>query len=141
MSYNLFIVIVAASIHFIRSFSIMFRSSKLFFIVLVVLIFATAAFSFAASNSMPASTYAGEGASVTSGYTVSAVVYNLNTTTPTNIDSVTFSLNAAASNVKVRLVTTGSYFSCTNTAGFNWNCTTTGTTVAAADEFRVVASQ
>ena len=119
----------------------MFRSSKLFFVVLVVLVFATAAFSFAASNNMPASTYAGEGASVTSGYTVSSVVYNLNATTPTNIDSVTFSLNAAATNVKVRLVTTGSYFNCTNTAGFNWSCTTAGVTVAAADEFRVVASQ
>jgi opacity protein-like surface antigen len=119
----------------------MFRSSKLFAAVLVVLVFATAAFAFAAANTMPASTYAGEGSSVTSGYTVSAVVYNLNTTTPSNIDSVTFSLNAAASNVSVRLVTTGSYFNCTNTSGFNWSCTTTGVTVAAANEFRVVASQ
>lgn len=118
----------------------MFRSSKLFVIVLVVLVFATAAFSFAASNNMPASTYAGEGASVTSGYTVSNVVYNLNATTPSNIDNVTFSLNAAATNVKVRLVTTGSYFTCTN-AGLNWTCNTAGVTVAAADEFRVVASQ
>lgn len=117
----------------------MFRSSKMFIVVLVVLVFATAAFAFAASNTVPAS-YAGEGASVTSGYTVSNVVYNLNATTPSNIDSVTFSLNAAATNVKVRLVTTGSYFNCTN-AGFNWSCTTTGATVAAADEFRVVASQ
>jgi len=119
----------------------MFRSSKLFFVVLVVLVFATAAFSFAASNNMPASTYAGEGSSVTSGYTVSSVVYNLNTTAPSNIDSVTFSLDAAATNVKIRLVTTGSYYSCTNPSGFNWNCTTAGSTVAAADEFRVVASQ
>jgi hypothetical protein len=119
----------------------MFRSSKLFVIVLVVLVFATAAFAFAAANTMPASTYAGEGSSVTSGYTVSNVVYNLNAATPSNIDSVTFSLNAAATNVKVRLVTTGSYFSCTNSSGFNWSCTSAGTTVAAADEFRVVASQ
>ncbi|NWG07607.1 MAG: hypothetical protein HXY35_13075 [Chloroflexi bacterium] len=118
----------------------MFRSSKLFVVVLVVLVFATAAFAFAASNTVPAS-YAGEGASVTSGYTVSNVVYNLNATTPSNVDSVTFTLNAAASTVKVRLVTTGSYFNCTNTAGFNWSCTTAGVTVAAADEFRVVATQ
>jgi hypothetical protein len=118
----------------------MFRSSKLFFIVLIVLVFATAAFAFAASNTVPAS-FAGEGASVTSGYTVTGVVYNLNTTTPSNIDSVNFTLNAAASTVKVRLVTTGSYFTCTNPSGNNWNCTTTGATVAAADEFRVVATQ
>ena len=117
----------------------MFRSTKLFVVVLVVLVFATAAFAFAASNTVPAS-YAGEGASVTSGYTVSNVVYNLNAATPSNIDSVAFTLNAAAATVKVRLVTTGSYFTCSN-VGFNWTCNTAGVTVAAADEFRVVATQ
>jgi hypothetical protein len=119
----------------------MFRSSKLFVLVLIVLVFATTAFAFAASNTMPPATYAGEGASTTSGYTVSNVVYNLNATTPSNIDSVTFTLNAAASNVNVRLATTGSYYSCTNPSGFNWNCTTAGATVSAANELRVVASQ
>lgn len=118
----------------------MFRSSKLFFIVLIVLVFATSAFAFAASNTVPAS-FAGEGASVTSGYTVTNVVYNLNATTPSNIDSVTFTLNAAASTVKVRLVTAGSYVTCTNPSGNNWSCPTAGSTVAAADEFRVVATQ
>ena len=120
----------------------MFRSSKLFVIVLIVLVFATATFAFAASNTVPAS-YAGEGSSVTSGYTVSSVVYNLNAATPSNIDSVTFTLNASATTVKVRLVTTGSYYACTNTSGNNWSCNTTSPqgTVAAADEFRVVATQ
>ena len=120
----------------------MFRSSKLFVVVLVVLVFATAAFAFAATNTVPAS-YAGEGASITSGYTVSNVLYNLNATTASNIDSVTFTLNAASTTVKVRLVTTGSYYACTNTSGNNWSCNTTSPqgTVAAADEFRVVATQ
>ena len=120
----------------------MFRSSKLFVVVLVTLIFATAAFAFAASNTVPAS-YAGEGASTTSGYTVTNVAYTLNATTASNIDSVAFTLNAAATTVKVRLVTTGSYYSCTNPSGFNWTCNTTSpqATVAAADEFRVIASQ
>jgi hypothetical protein len=118
----------------------MFRSSKIF-IVLLVLIFASAAFAFAAGNTVPV-TRAGEGVSVTSGYTVSNVVYNLNATTPSNIDSVTFTLNAAASNVKIRLVTTGSYYTCTN-VGLNWTCTTTSpqATVSAADELRVIAIQ
>lgn len=120
----------------------MFRSSKLFIVALIVLVFATAAFAFAASNTVPAS-YAGEGSSVTSGYTISSVVYNLNATTASNVDSVAFTLNAAATTVKVRLVTTGSYYSCTNTSGNNWSCATTApqVTVAAADEFRVVATQ
>ena len=119
----------------------MFRSSKLFVVVLVVLIFATAAFAFAATNTVP-NTYAGEGASVTSGYTVSAVVYALNGTTASNIDSVAFTLNAPAATVKVRLVTTGSYYNCTNTSGNNWSCATTApqATVAAADELRVIAT-
>jgi hypothetical protein len=119
-----------------------FRSSKMFFIVLIVLVFATSAFAFAATNTVPA-TYAGEGASTTSGYTVSAIDYNLNATTASNIDSVTFTLNAAASTVKVRLVTTGSYYSCTNTSGNIWSCATTApqVTVTAADELRVVASE
>ncbi|MCC7118430.1 MAG: hypothetical protein IT310_07900 [Anaerolineales bacterium] len=118
-----------------------FRSSKMF-VVLMVLVFATAAFAFAATNTVPAS-YAGEGASATSGYNVTNVVYNLNATTASNIDSVTFTLNAAASNVKIRLVTTGSYYACTNTSGFNWSCATTApqVTVSAADELRVIATQ
>ena len=119
----------------------MFRSSK-FFIVLLVLIFAMAAFAFAASNTVPVS-YAGEGVSVTSGYIVTNVAYNLNGTNPANIDSVTFTLNAAASSVEIRLVTpAGTYYSCTNTSGFNWSCDTTVTTqatVAAANELRVIA--
>lgn len=118
-----------------------FRSSKMFITVLVILVFATAAFAFAASNTVPVS-YAGEGASVTSGYTVTNVVYNLNGTTASNIDSVTFTLNAAASTVSIRLVTTSSYYSCANPSGNNWSCDTTSpqATVAAADELRVVAA-
>ncbi len=120
----------------------MFRSSKIL-IVLLVLIFATSAFAFAASNTIPV-TRAGEGVSVTAGYTVSTVVYNLNTTTPSNIDSVTFTLNAAASSVKIRLVTTGLYYSCSTTnapTNTNWSCNTAGATVAAADELRVIATE
>ena len=118
----------------------MFRSSKVF-VILFVLIFATAAFAFAATNTVPV-TRAGEGVSVTSGYTVTNVVYNLNATTPSNIDSVTFTLNAAASNVKIRVVTTGSYYNCTS-VGLNWTCNTTApqATVAAADELRVIATE
>ncbi len=90
-----------------------FRSSKMFVAVLMVLVFATTAFAFAASNTV-SPTYAGEGASVTSGYAVTAVKYNLNATTASNIDSVQFTLDAAATSVRVRLETTGSYYSCTN---------------------------
>lgn len=121
----------------------MFRSNTPKFVALfiLVLIVMLATYAFAATNTVP-DTYAGEGASTTSGYTVTNVVYGLNGTTPSNIDSVTFNLNAAATVVKVRLVTTGSYYSCTNTSGTTWTCNTTSpqVTVSAANELRVIAS-
>ena len=50
-----------------------------------------AAFAFTASNTVPATTV-GAGTGAVSGYTVSAIHYNLNTTTPANIDSLTFTV-------------------------------------------------
>ena len=114
-----------------------FRMLKVIVFVIISLAFATTAYAFAATNTVPGS-YAGEGAGAVSGYTVTNLQYNLNAATPSDIDSVQFTLNAAATSVQVRLVTTGSYFSCTN-VGLNWTCLTPGVTVSAADEVRVVA--
>lgn len=117
----------------------MFRPSKLF-VVLLVLIFATAAFAFAATNTVPG-TYAGEGAEVISGYEVLTVDYNLNVANPSNIDSVDLTLDAAASDVKISVVSGGAVYDCSG-AGTNWTCdTTVGTqaTVSAANQLRVIA--
>jgi hypothetical protein len=114
-----------------------YRILKVIVFTVIMLAFATTAYAFAATNTVPSS-YAGEGAGAVSGYTVSALQYNLNAGNPSNIDSVQFTLNAAATDVQVRLVTTGSYFSCTN-VGLNWTCLTPGVTVLAADEVRVIA--
>jgi hypothetical protein len=128
-----------------RSQQIMFRSPK-FFVILLVLIFATAAFAFAATNTMPLVTSAGEGARTISGYTVGGVNYNLNATNPSNIDSVDFTLAPAApltSTVKIRLDTTGGvFYGCTSANGTNWSCDTTSTSIAVtdADELRVITS-
>jgi opacity protein-like surface antigen len=120
----------------------MFRSRMLksLIITILVLVFATAAYALAASNTVPSS-YAGEGAGGVSGYDVTNLQYNLNGSNASNIDSVTFTLDAAATDVMVRLVTTGSYYSCTNTSGFNWSCDTASpqATVLATDEVRVIA--
>ena len=115
----------------------MFRSSK-FFIVLLVLVFATAAFAFAATNTVPA-TYAGEGAEDISGYTITVVDYNLNAANPSSIDSVDITLNAAATTVKIGLVNGGTIYDCSG-AGTNWNCVTAGATVSAANRLRVIAT-
>lgn len=117
----------------------MFRPSKLF-VVLLVLIFATAAFAFAATNTVPG-TYAGEGAEVISGYEVLTVDYNLSAADPSNIDSVDLTLDAAASDVKISVVNGGIVYDCSG-AGTNWTCdTTVGTqaTVSAANQLRVIA--
>lgn len=121
----------------------MFRSSK-FFIVLLVLIFATAAFAFANSNTIPVTPRAGDGVGTISGYNVTNVAYTLNNSNPSNIDKVTFTLNAAASTVKISLVNGGSIYSCTNTGSTNWSCDTivpTQATVSAANELRVIATE
>jgi hypothetical protein len=78
---------------------------------------------FTASNTVPNETL-GQGANVISGYTVSSVSYNLDTTTPTNLDSVSFTISpATASTVKIQLAT-GSWYPCTNTSG-SVTCATT----------------
>lgn len=118
----------------------MFRSRMLrsFILTIVALVFATTAFALAAQNTVP-DHYAGEGAGVVNPYTVSNIQYNLNATNSSNIDSVTFTLNAAAGDVMVRLLTTGSYFTCTNPTATDWECITAGATILATDEFRVIA--
>ena len=125
-----------------------FRSSKMFVAVLMVLVFVTAAFAFAATNTVPG-TYAGEGAATISGYDLTVadnVKYNLNATTASNIDSVTFTPDHNATTVSIRLDSTASgvFYACTVSGGTNVTCdTTVGTqaTVAAADELRVIASE
>lgn len=53
-------------------------------------------YAFAASNTTPPSK-AGEGASVTSGYTINAISYTLDGTDPTLVDAVDFKLTPAPS--------------------------------------------
>lgn len=99
-------------------------------------------YAYAATNTVPGST-AGAGSGAISGYTVSNVAYTLNTTTPTNLDQVAFSIApVATSTVKVQLAPAGSWYNCTNTAG-NVTCNTTSpqATAAAATQLTVVAAQ
>lgn len=120
---------------------IRYRLYKTIILTALVLVLATTAFAMAAANTVP-NTYAGDGAGTISGYTVSNIQYTLNATNPANIDSVGFTLDAAASVVQVKLVAAGStYYSCTNPSGFNWTCTTAGATVLSADELRVIATE
>ena len=80
------------------------------------------AYAFTASNTVPGS-QAGDGTATVSGYTVTNIAYNLNSTTPTDIDSVDFTIApAAAGTVKAKL--DGNWYDCTNAAG-SVSCDTT----------------
>ena len=108
---------------------------------MAALLLAIGVYAYAASNTVPVSE-AGAGSGAISGYTVSSVAYGLNSSTPTNIDSVTFTIApTAAGTVKVQLASAGSWYTCSNTSG-SVSCTTTSpqATVAAATQLTVVAT-
>jgi hypothetical protein len=110
--------------------------------LLVAGVLGSAAYAFTASNTVPATT-AGSGSGAISGYTVSSVAYNLNATTPTNLDSVAFTIApTTASVVKIQLAAAGTWYSCTNTSGsVSCNTTSPQATVAGATNLTVVATQ
>jgi hypothetical protein len=112
--------------------------------LMLVLILAAAAFAFAAANVVPESG-AGDGSGNITGYTVSAIKYNLNAATPSTVDSVQFTLTPTAgagtpTAVHVQLNGGGSWFNCTLAAG-TWTCNLTGITALNATALRVVAAQ
>jgi hypothetical protein len=120
------------------------KSSRFFAVILLALIIAVATYAFAAANTMPASSNAGDGETGISGYTVSNVHYTLNAANPANIDSVSFTLNpamVAGGSVQVQLVNGGAWFNCSGIPGASITCTTTGVTALAANNLRVIAAQ
>jgi len=105
----------------------------------LVVVLSVTGYAFTASNTVPNATV-GQGANVISGYALSAVAYNLNATTPTNLDSVVFTITpATATSVKAQLG--GTWYSCTNASG-TVTCATTApqATALAAVSLNVVAS-
>lgn len=101
-------------------------------------------YAYTAANTVPASK-AGDGTGAVTGYVLSTVHYNLNGTSPQNVDSVTFTLDSApvtGSTLKAQLDAAGSWYTCTfvTTAV---TCTTTSpqATVVGATNLRVVIAQ
>jgi hypothetical protein len=106
----------------------------------VAVMIGVGAYAFTASNTVPATT-AGAGAGAVSGYTVSSLHYNLNATTPANIDSLTFAIapvvpSASAGKVTISAaLSTGgptTYTCSTDTTGANVTCATTSPQLTAA---------
>jgi hypothetical protein len=119
------------------------RTFKALLAVMTVMILAGAAYAFAAANTVP-TTKAGDGLGVISGYTVTNVVYTLNGTDPSLLDSVSFDLGAAASQVQIQLVAAGGdFYACTEVGVTTvWTCNTTSPSFAIvdADQLRVIAA-
>jgi hypothetical protein len=111
--------------------------------LLSMLILATAAYAFTAANIVSTTARAGDGHETISGYTISNVVYTLDNTSPQNIAGWGFDLNAAATSVRSKLVSSSStYTACVHGAGFHWTCSPGAEpSVATANELRVIAVQ
>lgn len=111
---------------------------------------------FTAGNTVAASS-AGSGSTAISAYVTSDIQFNANAVTPTDLDSVKFTLDKTARYVALRTKSTGTWVksndlrlktntvnSCTSTGGLGvtWTCDVTGLgeTVAAADNLSIVAT-
>jgi hypothetical protein len=117
--------------------------------ILFIAVLVTGAYALTATNTVSPST-AGSGAGTISGYSASAVHYNLNTSDPRNIDSFTYTISpvpGGSSTFKTRLSNTAG----TSTTGWltcsilstTVTCPGTGTLafpLTSADELTVVAA-
>ena len=126
--------------------------TKILAAAVVAVVIGGGVYAFTAANTVP-STTAGAGSGAVSGYTVSGVHYNLNASSPLNIDSLTFTINPVVPSagtgkvvVQTSLTTGGSNtYSCvTNAAGATVTCGTTTPVQLTADKVTgvtVVAAQ
>jgi hypothetical protein len=117
-----------------------FRRRRRFLPLAVATILAFAVYGFTASNTVPA-TNAGAGGQAISGYSIANVAYNLNSTNPQNLDSVTFTISPSSATVVKASVNGTSWYGCTNSSG-SVSCATTSpqATASGATSLQVVAT-
>lgn len=105
------------------------RTLKIVVLVCLVVILVGAGSAFAASVTItpPAtgSISAGVGEATVEGFTVTNYEFTLNATDPTKVDSVTITLNSAATEVHVEFVKSSGYFYNCGGSGTTWECDTT----------------
>lgn len=127
------------------------RTLRILLAVVASMAIAGGAYAFTAANTVPASS-AGAGVGTVSGFTITNLHYGLNTATPTNIDSLTFtvapvipSTSSGKVLVQANLSTGGptTYTCTTNTTGDTVTCPTTSPQLTAAllTSVTVVAAQ
>jgi hypothetical protein len=89
------------------------------------------AYAFTASNTVPATT-AGAGAGAVSGFTVTALHYSLDATTPANIDSLTFTISPVVPSAGAGKVTISAALSTGGPTNYTCSTDSTGGTVTCA---------
>ena len=118
------------------------RSSKMFIVAIIIMILATSAYAFAASNTVPTSN-AGEGSAAIGGYAVTGVTYTYSTANPSMITAVDFDIAPATTKAGVSLVSGAALTNCgtiTPIAGGSHVSCTVNVSVLSANMLRVVAS-
>lgn len=115
--------------------------SRILGALVVAVALGTGAYAFTATNTVPDSN-AGSGSGTISGYTVSGIAYTLNATTPSDIDSMTFTLNADAVTVKAKIVSgSTTYTTCSVAGGVNVTCNfSPDIAITTADQLSVIAT-
>jgi hypothetical protein len=111
--------------------------NKFFFLLLVlIVIFTTYAF----ASSQTGAPVGGEGGNPVSGYTVSAIHYQLSK--DATLSAVEFDLSAPAGTVKAGVnSTSGVFFDCKHTGGYHWVCDINSSIqVSEMSELKVVAT-
>lgn len=117
-------------------------------IVLALLLLAVIVYSYAAANVVP-ETGAGEGSGIVSGYTISNIDYALLPGNPSNLESVSFDVNATAGAGAAGLVTITvdggtTWANCAGPVGVSWTCTFgvgIEPLVSAVNQLQVVATE
>jgi hypothetical protein len=110
--------------------------------IVLALILAATVYGFANSNTVPA-TYAGDGDNTISGYQVSNVAYSIYTADndPTDIDGISFDLDANAGSVYVSFDNGTSWNDCSPAApASSINCTGLSEPVLGATQLRIIAT-
>jgi hypothetical protein len=114
--------------------------ARLLVAAVAAMVVAGGAYAFTAANTVPNST-AGAGSSTVSGYTVTALHYNLNAVTPTNVDALTFTVSPVIPStgtgrviIQAALSTGGpnTYTCTTDSTGATVTCPTTSPQLTAA---------
>ncbi|MCO8128429.1 hypothetical protein NHL50_14555 [Acidimicrobiia bacterium EGI L10123] len=117
------------------------RGARVFAIGVAAVATATGAYAYTNTNTVEASK-AGDGTAAISGYTVSDVKYELDTTDPSELEFVRFTLNGEAGSVRAKVVSTDTdYSTCSETTTSDvWECDLDGIAVLDADSLTVVAT-